>query len=124
MLGEPFVESFDFMIKSLQSKDLATIEFNLRGEKDQNVSKKPKIKFSLSHFKIEEPSVPDKKGVRVPIQFPKECRLGGETYKGKVSVTVDWSVNGKIKPQFLLQMGEIPIMVCFFINYYYLWLRF
>lgn len=42
MLGEPFVESFDYMIKSLQAKDLATIEFNLRGRKIRMFLKNPK----------------------------------------------------------------------------------
>ena len=100
MLGEPHVESFDFMTKSLQAKNLATTRFSLNEGKD-------KLEFSLSNFKIEKPALSSTS----KLKYPKECRLLGETYRGKASVTVDWAVNGEAKPQFDLKMGEIPIMV-------------
>ena len=109
------MQSFDFMIQSLQEKNLSTIEFNLKGAGEV-------VKICLSDFTIEEPSVTvqkyatDSKSLqKLPgnrLKYPNDCKLNGETYKGKASVTVDWYVNGMVQTQFQLELGEIPIMVC------------
>lgn len=70
------------------------------------------LKCEIGYAAIENPSVPPGtvlvKDRRI---FPKECRQRAATYKGRLSVEVKWSLNGKEQQSFIKDLGEIPIMI-------------
>lgn len=43
--------------------------------------------------------------------FPSECRMRKTSYKGKLMVTMNWSLNGKVQDIIEDIVGDIPIMV-------------
>lgn len=43
--------------------------------------------------------------------FPSECRMRKISYKGKLMVTMNWSLNGKVQDIIEDIVGDIPIMV-------------
>lgn len=43
--------------------------------------------------------------------YPAECRMAKTSYKGKVSLTVNWSLNGKVQNIIEDIIGHIPIMI-------------
>ncbi|KPM05263.1 DNA-directed RNA polymerase I subunit RPA2-like protein [Sarcoptes scabiei] len=43
--------------------------------------------------------------------YPSECRMAKTSYKGKVQLTINWSLNGKIQDIIEDVVGDIPIMI-------------
>lgn len=108
-LGEPFVESFNFLFHGglrKASNDILPVEFELKNGQ--------RIKLKINAINIHKPEVsesisPAPKDTNV---YPKECRLRHTTYKGKLMVKVGWAINGKPQIPFERSLGEVPIMVC------------
>lgn len=50
-------------------------------------------------------------GAKSQFIYPSECRQRAATYKGKLVVTLAWSVDGKAKVPIDKDMGEIPLML-------------
>lgn len=105
-LGEPHIRSFNYLVdKGLSQiiEDLIPVEFLLNDKR---------IKLQISNYTFVNPQVPlNTIGVRNTLIFPTECRQRAATYKGKLYVDVDWSIDG-VPQQFLQKdLGDIPIMV-------------
>lgn len=107
-LGEPLVESFNFLFHGGLRKaanDMLPVEFELKNGQ--------RIRLKINGISIQKPEVsesltPAPKNSAV---YPKECRLRHTTYKGKLMVKVGWAINNKVQIPFERSLGEIPIMV-------------
>lgn len=71
-----------------------------------------KVVLWLDDVHIFKPTVPSSTiGVKTYKIYPTECRQRGTTYKGKITVRLGWSINGKEQEVFEKDLGEVPIMV-------------
>ncbi|XP_067211558.1 DNA-directed RNA polymerase I subunit RPA2 isoform X2 [Linepithema humile] len=71
-----------------------------------------KIVLWLDDVHIYKPTVPSGTiGVKNCKIYPTECRQRGTTYKGKITVRIGWSVNGKEQEPLEKDLGEVPIMI-------------
>lgn len=106
-LGEPHVESFNFLLKSgldLAVKDLQPVEFQVA---DGDI-----VKFALENFQLNSPAVPAGTiGVKNPLIYPTECRQSATTYKGRLVGHLRWWINGNEQTPIRRDFGEIPIML-------------
>lgn len=106
-LGAPHVSSFDYMVNiGLQDaiNDMEPVEFAL-----PNGSK---VSFFLESAHLEAPRIPlGSIGSKNQCVYPKECRQRKITYKGRLNVSVGWSVDKKTQISFVKDLGDIPIML-------------
>ncbi|KAH9421488.1 DNA-directed RNA polymerase I subunit RPA2 [Dermatophagoides pteronyssinus] len=113
-LARAHIESFNFMInEGLQKglQNLNPIGFELaNGDRiviqimdcvilRPNVSNRNEIKSISSHHSL------------CTKLYPSECRMAKTSYKAKVSLTINWSLNGRVQDIIEDIIGEIPIMV-------------
>ena len=72
---------------------------------------KSKVSLRIADAMLDCPKVPiDVLGVKNPKIFPSECKQRKATYRGKLTVTVAWSVNGIEQIPFNKDLGDIPVM--------------
>lgn len=116
MLGQPLVESFNFMLNGGLKKainDISPIEFEMV------CGDKVKIKLTSAHIMKPEVSSninPPPKDTKV---YPRECRMRGGSYKGNLTVQFGWSLNGVTQMPLERSCGNIPIMVSFLFHDYF-----
>ena len=133
MLGQPAIESFDFMLKEglhRVAADIQPLEFELKsGQRIKVKFNKVSLKQHLNWFLhlfintfiyslqilIEKPSVADDPSSPM---YPKECRIRKQTYSGRLTVQLSWWIDGDLQLPIERSMGHVPIMVLFefFIN--------
>lgn len=106
-VSKAHVESFNYMLKEGLSRAVADIppcEFGLpNGDR---------IKLELRDPYIGSPMISKNTiGVVTPQVYPAECRNRGTTYRGKLDVTIVWSMNGVQQDTIKKTAGEVPIMV-------------
>lgn len=106
-LGLPHVDSFNYMLEDGLSEaitDILPVYLQLANG--------DKIMLWINNVSIHQPSVPTNViGVKDYKIYPTECRQRGATYKGKIIVTLGWSVNGNSQETLEKDLGDIPIMV-------------
>lgn len=61
--------------------------------------------------KVHNPTINNNVTFKQQRLYPAECRIRKISYKGKLSVTISWSLNGKLQDLIEDVVGEIPIMV-------------
>lgn len=106
-LGTPHIDSFNYMLEDgiLEGlKDSPPVYLTLPNGEN--------IALWIDDVCIYQPTVPSGTiGVKSLKIYPSECRQRGSTYKGKITVKLGWSIDGR--PQEILEkdLGEIPIML-------------
>ncbi|XP_029831423.2 DNA-directed RNA polymerase I subunit RPA2 [Ixodes scapularis] len=106
-VSKAHIESFNYMLKEGLSRAVADIppsEFALpNGDR---------IKIEMKDPFIGNPMISKNTiGVVTPQIYPAECRNRGTTYRGKLDVTLCWSLNGVQQDVIKKTAGEVPIMV-------------
>lgn len=85
-------------------EDLHPVEFKILTDK--------RIKLKITDASIGKPIVPagtiGVKDVRV---YPTECRQRAYTYRARMSINVEWSIDDVPQPAFNKDVGEVPIML-------------
>nr|XP_012136993.1 PREDICTED: DNA-directed RNA polymerase I subunit RPA2 isoform X3 [Megachile rotundata] len=106
-LGTPHIDSFNYMLEdglSQAVQDNPLVYIHLPNEN--------KVALWIDDVSIHQPIVPSGTiGVKNHKIYPTECRQRGCTYKGKITVKLGWSVNGKLQETLERDLGEIPIMI-------------
>lgn len=106
-VSKAHVESFNYVLREGLSRAVADIppcEFALpNGDR---------VKLEIRDPYIGSPMISKNTiGVVTPQVYPAECRNRGTTYRGRLDVTVVWSVNGVHQDTIKKTVGEVPIMV-------------
>lgn len=106
-VSKAHIESFNYVLKEGLSRAVADIppcEFALpNGDR---------VKLELKDAFIGNPMISKGTiGVVTPQVYPAECRNRGTTYKGKLDVSLSWSVNNLQQDVVNKTAGEVPIMV-------------
>lgn len=105
-LGRPHTASFDHISERGLSdavRALNPVEFALPSG--------DRIRLRIHDAHLGKPEVPfGTVGVSAQV-LPAECRQRGATYKGKLTGTVAWSVNGGDEQFMVKDFGNVPIMV-------------
>ncbi|KAL6447618.1 hypothetical protein ACFW04_000064 [Cataglyphis niger] len=106
-LGTPHIESFNYMLEEglFQSiKNSIPVYLTLPND--------DKVVLWLDDVQISKPTVPSSTiGVKNYKIYSTECRQRGATYKGKITVRLGWSINGKEQEVLEKDLGEVPIML-------------
>lgn len=106
-LGVPHIDSFNYMLEDglFQVIKNSTPVYLTLPNND-------KVVLWLDDVQIYKPAVPTGTlGVKISKIYPSECRQRGSTYKGKITVRIGWSINGKEQEPLEKNLGEIPIMI-------------
>ncbi|KAL3199144.1 hypothetical protein MRX96_014109 [Rhipicephalus microplus] len=118
-VSKAHVESFNYVLREGLSRAVADIppcEFALpNGDRVKLEIREALTACELSHPRIPTLGSPmiskNTIGVVTPQVYPAECRNRGTTYRGRLDVTVVWSVNGVHQDTIKKTVGEVPIMV-------------
>ncbi|XP_074659731.1 DNA-directed RNA polymerase I subunit RPA2-like [Tubulanus polymorphus] len=113
-LVKPHIDSFNYFVnEGLKTccKFLNPVEFVLP-RNDQNKELEQKICLDILDAQISRPTVArgnlTAKSLHV---YPAECRGRGTSYRGKLSVTLQWKIDGVVSGRIETHVGEVPIMV-------------
>uniref|UniRef100_A0A146LJQ4 DNA-directed RNA polymerase subunit beta n=1 Tax=Lygus hesperus TaxID=30085 RepID=A0A146LJQ4_LYGHE len=105
-LGKPHIDSFNWMLDEgldLAVADLRPVEA-IVGDRT--------FKFWISSAEIRPPAVPPgQMGIRHPEIWPTECRQRAATYGGRLTIQIEWEVDGVRKVGLQKDLGAIPVMV-------------
>lgn len=114
-LARPHLDSFNVMIKddgiSRLMQDVL-IEFSLPNTDDKGSS--VKISLYYKSVTVAKPEVEYGKKSQLLCGgklYPKECRLRGISYTGRVTAKIGWKFNGQLQDHIERCIGSIPIMV-------------
>ncbi|XP_064456531.1 DNA-directed RNA polymerase I subunit RPA2-like [Ornithodoros turicata] len=106
-IAKSHIESFNYMLhEGLASAvaDIPPCEFALPNGQ--------RVKLELKDAYIGKPLISkNTAGVLTPQVYPAECRNRGTTYRGKLEVTLSWSLNDVQQDIVRKTAGEVPIMV-------------
>ncbi|KAG7209552.1 hypothetical protein KM043_015631 [Ampulex compressa] len=106
-LGLPHIDSFNYMLENGLAegiKDNAPVYLHLPS--------KDKVALWIDDVSIHQPLVPSGTiGIKSLKIYPTECRQRGATYKGKITVKLGWSINGRMQEALEKDLGDIPIMI-------------
>lgn len=84
-------------------ENIPPIEFTLNSQK---------VKVVITGANLSKPEIPfGTIGVRNQFIYPTECRQRNASYKGKLTIDLDWYIDGQHQTSFQKEMGEIPIMI-------------
>ncbi|XP_029449641.1 DNA-directed RNA polymerase I subunit RPA2 [Rhinatrema bivittatum] len=104
-LTRAHVESFNYAVEEGLSQAVQAIpplEFMFKNEQ---------ITFAIVEAAINPPMVPKGCICKELKVYPAECRGRRSTYRGKLSASISWSVNGIPKGIIKQSLGLVPIMV-------------
>ncbi|KAF6208467.1 hypothetical protein GE061_016923, partial [Apolygus lucorum] len=105
-LGKPHIDSFNWMLD--EGLDLAVADLR----PVEGVVNDSTFKIWISSAEVKSSAVPPGfMGVRTPEIWPTECRQRAATYGGRLTVQVEWEVDGVRKVGLQKDLGNIPIMV-------------
>ncbi|XP_063972531.1 DNA-directed RNA polymerase I subunit RPA2 isoform X2 [Diachasmimorpha longicaudata] len=106
-LGEPHLDSFNYMLQQGLSdslKDIIPVHILLANN--------DKVLLWIKDASIYQPAIPTTTvGAKSHKIFPTECRQRAATYKGKLMIKLGWSINGQQQESLDKELGDIPIMV-------------
>lgn len=83
--------------------DIPPLEFELKSGQ--------RIKFKFSNAYFFKPQITDPLTSASSKLYPKECRMRGSSYKGRLTVQINWWIDGQPQPQLEKNLGDIPMMV-------------
>uniref|UniRef100_X1YWB5 DNA-directed RNA polymerase subunit beta n=1 Tax=Capitella teleta TaxID=283909 RepID=X1YWB5_CAPTE len=106
-LTKPHIDSFNYVLKeglNTAVKRIEPLEFALPSGQ--------RISLSIQNASILNPMVPQSNIYATTLRvFPAECRERGITYKGKLTLELNWSVDGRKFGPVERAIGDVPIMV-------------
>ncbi|KAH9510873.1 DNA-directed RNA polymerase I subunit RPA2 [Dermatophagoides farinae] len=112
-LARAHIDSFNFMINEGLQKGLQNL--NPIGFELANGDR---VVIQIMDCVVLHPTVPNKNEVKISSHhslctkiYPSECRMVKTSYKGKVLLTMNWSLNGRVQDIIEDVIGDIPIMV-------------
>lgn len=77
-----------------------------------SVANGDKIKVKVQEAKLSSPSAPIGAIGNLNCNiYPKECKQSAASYKGKLTILISWSINGREQVPFEKDLGNIPIMI-------------
>lgn len=115
----PHIESFNRILgdngeKGLVAHALADIGVKtfLDGDERTGPEGKNRLDIRIKDVHLQKPQVPpSNKTARNREILPAECRERHATYRGKLSATFEYSVNGGDPVEFVRELGQVPVMV-------------
>lgn len=115
----PHIESFNALFRDdgkpgLLAHGLADIgtKVFLDGDDRTGPEGKNELSIRIKHVQLQKAQVPpSNKKARNREIFPAECRERHVTYKGRLSATFEYRVNGGDAVECTRELGQIPIMI-------------
>ena len=114
---EPHINSFNAVFEKdgllAQSlKDIGTKTF-LDGDDRTGPAGKNKLSIKIKEVFVEKSQLPasNKHSTRNREIYPAECRERHVTYRGKMSVRLEYRVNGGDPVEFIRDLGSMPLML-------------
>ncbi|QUC22478.1 uncharacterized protein UV8b_06719 [Ustilaginoidea virens] len=115
----PHIESFNRILGDNGEKGLAAhaladigVKTFLDGDERTGPEGKNRLDIRIKDVHLQKPQVPpSNKTARNREILPAECRERHATYRGKLSATFEYSVNGGDPVEFVRELGQVPVMV-------------
>ena len=116
---DPHINSFNAVFRSdgkpgLLAHGLADIgaKVYLDGDDSQGPEDKNRLSVRIKDVVLQKAQVPpSNRNAKNREIFPAECRERHVTYRGKLSATLEYSVNGDDPVEFVRELGQVPIML-------------
>lgn len=116
---DPHIESFNGLFRddgkpSLLAHGLADIGTKtfLDGDDRSGPEGKNRLTVRLKDVTLQKPQVPpSNKMARNRQVFPAECRERHVTYRGRLSGTFEYRINGGDPIEFVRELGQVPVMI-------------
>lgn len=115
----PHIESFNGIFRDdgkagLLARGLADIGTKTFFDGDDRTGPegKNRLNIRIKDVSLQKPQVPpSNKMARNREILPAECRERHVTYRGRLSATFEYSINGGDAIEFVREMGQVPIMI-------------
>lgn len=115
----PHIESFNAIFRGdgkpgLLAHGLADIgtKVFLDGNDRAGPEGKNRLQIRIKEVTLQKPQVPPSNKLALNREiFPAECRERHATYRGKLSATFEYSINGGDVIEFTRELGQVPIMI-------------
>ncbi|KAG5922849.1 DNA-directed RNA polymerase I subunit RPA2, partial [Claviceps sorghi] len=116
---DPHIESFNAIFRNDEKPgllahglvDIGTKIF-LDGDERSDVDGKNQLRIRIKDVALQRPQIPpSNKMARNQQIFPAECRERHVTYRGRLSATFEYRINGNEPVEFIREMGQVPIMI-------------
>lgn len=115
----PHIESFNAIFRGdgkpgLLAHGLADIgtKVFLDGNDRAGPEGKNRLNIRIKEVTLQKPQVPPSNKLALNREiFPAECRERHATYRGKLSATFEYSINGGDTVEFTRELGQVPIMI-------------
>jgi DNA-directed RNA polymerase I subunit RPA2 len=112
----PHIESFDALFEpdGLIARGLADIDTKVFLDGDDRSSPAGRNKLSIRYKGVQllkSQIPPTNKFAKNREILPAECRERHVTYRGKLSATFEYRINGGDPQEFTRELGQLPIMV-------------
>lgn len=116
---DPHIESFNGLFRQdgkpgLIDHALADIgtKTYLDGDERAGLGGKNRLQIRVKDVALQKPQVPpSNKLARNRQIFPAECRERHVTYRGRLSATFEYRINGGDPVEFVRELGQVPVMV-------------
>lgn len=116
---DPHIESFNGIFRDdgkpgLLAHGLADIGTKtfLDGDDRTGPEGKNRISIRIKDVTLQKPQVPpSNKNARNREILPAECRERHVTYRGRLSATFEYTINGGDTMEFVRELGQMPIMI-------------
>lgn len=91
--------------------DIGTKTF-LDGDERSGPDGKNRLNIRIKDVTLQRPQVPPaNKKARVREVMPAECRERHVTYRGRLSATFEYQINGGDPVEFVRELGQVPVML-------------
>lgn len=116
---DPHIESFNGLFRDdgkpgLLAHGLADIGTKtfLDGDDRADPDGKNRLSVRIKDVMLQKPQVPpSNKNARNREIFPAECRERHVTYRGRLSATFEYRINGGDPVEFVRELGQVPVML-------------
>lgn len=116
---DPHIESFNGLFRDdgkpglldHAMADIGTKTF-FDGDDRKGPDGKNKLNIRVTNVMLHRPQVPpSNKMAKNREIFPAECRERHVTYRGRLSATFEYNINGGDSHEFVRDLGQIPVMI-------------
>lgn len=116
---DPHIESFNGLFRENGKpgllehglQDIGTKVF-LDGDERKGPEGKNQLSIRIKSVNVQRPQVPpSNKMAKNREIFPAECRERHATYRGRLSATFEYSINGGDSQEFVRELGQVPVMI-------------
>lgn len=115
----PHIESFNAIFRGdgkpgLLAHGLADIgtKVFLDGNDRADPEGRNRLNIRIKDVTLQKPQVPPSNKLALNREiFPAECRERHATYRGKLSATFEYNINGGDNIEFTRELGQVPIMI-------------